>query len=85
MALYYPLPKLFFTHKDNQAVLARIKRGLELAYKDGSFNKLWHKRHHQGLTEAQLQKRNLVKMENPLIKRLSRDYETYLYAPLTEQ
>lgn len=85
MALYYPLPKFFFTHKDNQAVLARIKRGLELAYKDGSFNKLWYKRHHQGLTEAQLQKRNLVKMENPLIKRLSRDYETYLYDPLTEQ
>jgi hypothetical protein len=85
MALYYPLPKFFFTHKDNQAVLARIKRGLEIAYKDGSFNKLWHKRHHQGMEDAQLQKRNLVKMENPLIKHLSRDYETYLYDPLTEQ
>lgn len=85
LALYYPLPKFFFTHKDNQQVLNRIKRGLEIAYKDGSFNKLWRKRHNQGLQAAGLQKRNLVKMENPLIKHLSRDYETYLYDPLTEQ
>ncbi len=85
MALYYPLPKFFFTHKDNQPALERIKRGLDIAYRDGSFNKLWRKRHNQGLEDAQLQKRNLVKMENPLIKHLSRDYETYLYDPLTEQ
>lgn len=85
MALYYPLPKFFFTHKDNQPALDRIRRGLEIAYKDGSFNKLWRKRHNPGLQAAKLQKRNLVKMENPLIKHLSRDYETYLYDPLTEQ
>lgn len=85
LALYYPLPKFFFTHKDNQQVLNRIKHGLEIAYKDGSFNKLWRKRHNQGIEAAGLQKRNLVKMENPLIKHLSRDYETYLYDPLTAQ
>lgn len=85
LALYYPLPKFFFAHRDNQQMLDRIKHGLEIAYKDGSFNKLWRKRHIQGLRAADLPKRNLVKMENPLIKHLSRDYETYLYDPLTEQ
>lgn len=85
LALYYPLPKFFFAHKDNQPALDRIKRGLEIAYKDGSFNKLWRKRHNDGLQAAGLQKRNLVKMENPLIKHLSRDYETYLYDPLTDR
>lgn len=84
LALYYPLPKFFFAHKDNQPLLDRIKKGLDIAYKDGSFNKLWRKRHGQGLQNANLKNRNLVKMENPLIKRLSRDYETYLYDPLTD-
>lgn len=85
LALYYPLPKFFFAHKDSQPALERIKRGLEIAYKDGSFNKLWRKRHNQGLEAAGLKTRNLVKMENPLIKRLPRDYETYLFDPLTGQ
>lgn len=84
LALYYPLPKFFFAHKDSQPTLDRIKRGLEIAYKDGSFNQLWRKRHNHGLKAAELHQRNLVKMENPLIKHLSRDYEIYLYDPLTE-
>lgn len=82
LALYYPLPKFFFAHKDNQAALNRVQRGLELAYKDGSFNQLWSKRHLQALEQAHLKQRNLIKLENPLIKHLAHDYETYLYDPI---
>jgi hypothetical protein len=85
LALYYPLPKFFFVHKDNQAVLDRIKKDLDIAYKDGSFNKLWNKRHRKGLDAANLENRHIVKMDNPLIKRLPRDYETYLFDPLSGQ
>lgn len=85
LALHYPLPKFFFAHRDSQPALDRIKRGLELAYADGSFQTLWRKRHGEGLAAAKLTQRNLVKMENPLIKRLPRDYEAFLYDPLTER
>ncbi|HSC68527.1 MAG TPA: hypothetical protein VLC79_12595 [Cellvibrio sp.] len=82
LALYYPLPKFFFAHKDSQAALDRVQKGLELAYKDGSFNQLWRKRHIKAIERAQLNRRNLIKLENPLIQHLPHDYETYLYNPI---
>lgn len=85
LALYYPLPKFFFVHKGNHALLHRVKKGLDIAYKDGSFNKLWRERHGKGIKAANLKQRNIVKMENPLIKHLPRDYEIYLFDPLTQQ
>lgn len=84
LALYYPLPKFFFAHKESQTALNRVQKGLEIAYKDGSFNKLWSKRHMHTLERAQLKQRNLIKLENPLIKHLARDYETYLYDPINQ-
>ncbi|WP_331353174.1 hypothetical protein [Cellvibrio sp. UBA7671] len=84
LALYYPLPKFFFAHKDSQAALHRVQKGLEIAYNDGSFNELWSKRHMHTLTRAQLKQRNLIKLENPLIKHLAHDYETYLYDPINQ-
>lgn len=84
LAFYYPLPKFFFVHKDNQAVLNRVQKGLEIAYKDGSFNNLWSKRHKQALEHAQLKQRTTIKLANPLIKHLARDYEIYLYDPINQ-
>ncbi|MDO8342553.1 MAG: hypothetical protein Q7T48_05085 [Cellvibrio sp.] len=84
LALYYPLPKFFFAHKDTQVALNRVQKGLEIAYRDGSFNKLWSKRHLNTLERANLKQRNLIQLENPLIKHLARDYETYLYDPINQ-
>lgn len=83
LALYYPLPKFFFAHKESQPALDRIQKGLKIAYQDGSFHKLWSKRHLGTLERAQLKQRNLIKLENPLIKHLPRNYETYLYNPIS--
>lgn len=84
LALYYPLPKFFFAHKDSKAALDRVQKGLEIAYKDGSFSRLWSNRHMNAIERAQLKQRNLIKLENPLIKHLARDYEIYLYDPINE-
>lgn len=85
IALHYPLPKFFFTHKDNHAALGRIQKGLELAYRDGSFQKLWHQRHGQGLHQSNLKQRHIIYLQNPLIKHLPHQYESYLYNPLNQQ
>jgi len=84
LALYYPLPKFFFAHKDNQAALNRVQQGLEIAYKDGSFDQLWRKRHIDAIEHTHLKQRNIIKLENPLIQHLPHDYETYLYDPLKQ-
>jgi hypothetical protein len=82
LALYYPLPKFLFTHKSNQALLDRIKTGIDIAYKDGSYMALWRKAHARDLQRAKLAQRHLISLENPFITTLSDDYKQFLYNPL---
>ena len=81
LALYYPLPKFFFSHKSNQALMDRIKNGIEMAYKDGSFQQLWREAHEADLKRAKLDERHFIKMENPFISTLNDDYKQYLFDP----
>ncbi|HSX51127.1 MAG TPA: hypothetical protein VLF09_09235 [Cellvibrio sp.] len=83
LALYYPLPKFLFSHKSNQALLDRIKHGIDIAYQDGSYLELWNRAYARDLLRAKLSERNLIKLENPFITNLPNDYEHYLFDPLT--
>lgn len=78
LALYYPLPKFLFSHKNNRAVMDRLKKGIEIAYRDGSYQELWREYHEQDLERARLPQRHLIRMENPFISTLSDDYKKYL-------
>lgn len=82
LALYYPLPKFFFSHKSNQALMDRLKEGIEIAYKDGSFHQLWREVHEADLKRAKLDERHFIKMENPFISTLNDGYKQYLINPL---
>lgn len=82
LALYYPLPKFLFSHKSNQALLDRIKQGLEIAYQDGSLLQLWKAEHAEDLARAKLNERHLIKLDNPFISSLPNDYQRYLFNPL---
>lgn len=82
LALYYPLPKFLFSHKSNQALLDRIKQGLEIAYQDGSLLQLWKAEHAEDLARARLNERHLIKLDNPFISSLPNDYQRYLFNPL---
>lgn len=83
LALYYPLPKFLFSHKSNQALMDRLKQGIEIAYKDGSYQQLWSAAHEEDLKRAKLDERHFINMENPFISTLSDDYKQYLFNPLT--
>lgn len=83
LALYYPLPKFLFSHKSNQALMDRLKEGIEIAYKDGSYQKLWRAAHEEDLKRAKLDERHFINMENPFITTLKDDYKQYLFNPLT--
>lgn len=82
LALYYPLPKFIFTNKHNRALLDRLKTGIELAYKDGSYMELWRSFHAADMRRAKLNERQFIRMENPFIATLPDDYKQYLFSPL---
>lgn len=82
LALYYPLPKFLFSHKSNRALMDRIKKGIDIAYGDGSYQKLWREAHEQDIKRATLNERHFIKMENPFITTLNDGYKQYLFNPL---
>ncbi|MET0356939.1 MAG: hypothetical protein ABW044_09180 [Cellvibrio sp.] len=77
-AIIYPLPRFFLINKKNAALKRRIEEGLMTAYRDGSLMRLFQKHHANSIAFAKLDQRKIFKIENPLIKRLPKDYEQYL-------
>lgn len=87
VALFYPLPRLFFTSKGNAEVLNRLKAGFKIASQDGSFDALFEKHYRQSIDFVKLKNRRLLKMENVQLKALPIDLkklERYFYNPLPE-
>ncbi len=85
LALYYPFIHLFYSHKENQHALRRIRTGLQLAWQDGSLQALWLKTYQPALAFARLDQRQLFRLDNPLLQGLDFDYHPYLYDPLTQR
>ncbi len=67
LALYYPYPVYFFVNKKDTKLAKRIRAGLESALKDGSFKALFLKFHEDIIERADIAKRNLFKLKNPVL------------------
>ncbi|KFN19434.1 hypothetical protein JM66_09400 [Aeromonas bestiarum] len=74
---------LFYSHKDNQHALHRIRAGLQLAWQDGSLQALWLKTFKPALDFARLDQRLLFRLDNPRLRQMDFDYRPYLYDPLS--
>ncbi|WP_024955860.1 hypothetical protein [Sulfurospirillum arcachonense] len=81
LVLYYPLPRFFFMNKKNKKGIERLKKGIFMAYKDGSFIKLWNKYYKKSIDFVNLKNRKIFRIENPLIKGLDISYKKYIYQP----
>lgn len=81
IALYYPLPRFFFTNKKNKDAIKRVKEGLVLAYNDGSLMKLWEKHYLKSIKFANLPNRRIFKLTNPFLEEIDKSYEKYIYTP----
>lgn len=79
IALFYPLPRFFYTNATNTSALDRIHRGLINAYDNGSLQRLWRKHYQKGIDFVELDQRRIFILENPLIKDLKFDYQKYFY------
>jgi len=65
--LYYPWPKYFFVSPRNIRLADRIKRGLNIMIKEGSFAKLFYKYNQPIIDRSNLKNRRLFKINNPLL------------------
>ena len=79
--LYYPLPRFFFTSKQNKPAIERIKKGLELAYQDGSLLALWKKYYLESVRFINFITAKIFTIENPYLKGLDDSYQQYVIRP----
>jgi hypothetical protein len=77
--IYYPMPIFFYTNSLNKEAVARVTKGLHKAYADGSLMTLWRTHHQASVDFAELDKRNVFRLENPLVKSIDFDYAQYFY------
>lgn len=66
LMLYYPWPKYFYLNRRNAALAQRLELGLRLAQQDGSFERLFRRYHQSDILHAELGKRRVFCIHNPL-------------------
>ncbi len=66
LALTYPLPAYIFVNKTNTTLAKRLEKGFENALRDGSFQKLFLRKHGDSIAKAKLDKRRIFNLQNPL-------------------
>jgi len=69
VVLYYPSAVYFFVAKENQILHDALERGLNLSLKDGSWKKLFDKHFSEVIKNVNLNKRTLIRLDNPLLPR----------------
>lgn len=67
VALRYPSADYFFVRKENQALAEDIRRGLEAALADGSFERLFFLHYGPLIRKARLEQRRVIALPNPLL------------------
>jgi len=65
--LQYPTAFYFFVNKNNHELKTKLEKGLNMAIDDGSFDVLFYEHHQQVLSQADLGKRHVIYLDNPLL------------------
>jgi hypothetical protein len=62
-----------------------MSTGLKIAYEDGSFAQLWREYYKADVDSLKLNQRTIFRLENPLLKNISADYQNYVIDLLDER
>ncbi|MFG6487288.1 hypothetical protein ACG04R_11465 [Roseateles sp. BYS78W] len=65
LLLSYDLPQYLYTHPDNREAIARVERGLKLAFADGSLQALLRRYLQPSLARLRLPQRRLITLQTP--------------------
>jgi hypothetical protein len=66
LVVRYPTDAYFFVNRRNTRLAAELKRGLEAAIADGSFDALFYNYFAPQIAAAQLERRTIIDLPNPL-------------------
>jgi hypothetical protein len=66
LVLRYPTDAYFFVNRSNAVLAEEIRRGLEAAIADGSFDRLFYSYFASKIAAADLERRHVVDLPNPL-------------------
>lgn len=67
LCIYYPWPYYFFVNKNKPKLRADIEKGLKKMIEDGSFDAHFEKYYMPGVKLANLSKRNIIRIKNPML------------------
>jgi hypothetical protein len=67
LVIRYPTAFYFFVNKHDTALAETIRSGLEHAIADGSFDRLFCQHHARVIEQAQLGRRTLIELDNPIL------------------
>ncbi|MBA5606145.1 transporter substrate-binding domain-containing protein [Duganella sp. FT3S] len=67
IAIHYPTALYYFVNRNNVQLADAVKRGLEAAIADGSFERLFNQRFGAALRAARLDQRRVIELVNPLL------------------
>ena len=67
LALHYPTAMYFFVNKQRTELAADIRKGLDKALRDGSFQALFMQHFGEILKRSKLDRRRVLEMRNPLL------------------
>lgn len=67
LCIYYPWPYYFFVNKKKTKLRDDIEKGLKIMMEDGSFDAHFEKYYMPAVKMANLSKRNIVRIKNPLL------------------
>jgi hypothetical protein len=67
LALHYPTAMYFFVSKQRPELASEIRKGLEIALRDGSFEALFEKNFGEVLKRSRLGERQVLELKNPLL------------------
>lgn len=65
LLIYYPWPYYFFVNKKDTALAERIKAGLDMMRKDGSFDAIFLKYNSTSIKMANIKNRRIIRLDNP--------------------
>lgn len=82
LALHYPVAEYFFVRRQRVELAQQIEKGLRLALADGSFDALFQHHHADILKQANLARRHIIRLNNPLLPAATPLREkSYWYVP----
>lgn len=79
--LHYPMRHFYYFSKLHEKDMKRVKEGLDIAAKDGSFVQLWKEYHASNLVFLQLKDREEVALKNPEVEGIEFSYNKLLFTP----